>query len=222
MRTRLSIMLGLAALMSLVYAAGAIAQGNPPFTDRTRAEFQLEAVNERTKTCEGQDGQYLDFVIKYEGQAEGDPRLSGNLDLTAQALVRTNPDDGPFLPDTGAAGQAEGTYHIRGDDSRANGRFFATVGGTFPGDVNNNLEIEGIAVGPVKGTERQSNETDNDFEGGELIGNFRAASTDPEGRNVNGTLGGTGVPPVGAGEPDTLESPAFIQAGNCRGPAENN
>jgi len=151
------------------------------------------------------DGTYFQVDTTYRGTATGDPRLSGRLVVQAKALVRVNPDAGPFQSDTGNAGLTTGSFRISpdpdgGGTGRAFGRFVGTVGSTVPADATNNLEIEGVAFGRTRSV--------GDLPGGDLVGNFNVASDDPTGNQINGTLGGdTG---------DSLEQPAFIQNGECQ------
>ena len=187
-----------------------VATGGPnPFTDRTRASFELDAVRQTVQSCNGQDGAYLEIRTHYEGSSSGDPRLTGALEADTVALVRQNPNPGPFLPDAGQAGLAEAKFSIFSDDGtkRADGRGYVTIGGNDTATAT--LTIEGVAFGNVKSR--------GSLPGGELIGNLNATANPPTGTHVEGEFGSPGGQPMDE-LPDNDEQPAFIQDGQCTGP----
>ena len=221
----------LAAGTGTAFAQGAtdpnIGQGgfpNDPFTDRTSATFELEAEHQTVRDCvSSNDGPippaapYADIETDYVGRSNsGDPRLDGDLEVNARALVRGVPDNGPLLPDAGIAGLAEARFKIKRDDGRITaGRSFVTIGGTDT--ANASLIIEGVAFGRAEDASKQSSRnTDQDFEGGDVIGNLNAEGTPPFGQEVTGSFGNPGGSPNDE-EPDNDEQPAFIQDGHCTG-----
>lgn len=188
-----------------------VATGGPnPFTDRTRASFELDAERQTVQSCSGQDGVYAEIRTHYEGTSSGDPRLTGVIEVDTVALVRQNSNPGPFLPDFGQAGLAEAKFSVFSADGtkRADGRSFVTIGGTDTAATS--LTIEGVAFGNVKAR--------GDLPGGELIGNLNATATPPTGTRVSGEFGTPGGVPVDE-VPDNDEQPAFIQDGQCTGPS---
>lgn len=231
-RIVLSVAGALAVCTGTAFAQGAtdpnIGQGgrpNDPFTDRTSAEFTVNAVRQTVRDCvSSNDGPtppaapYFDIETDYRGRSNSDdPRLDGRLQVDAKALVRQGPDNGPILPDFGLAnGLGEARFLIRRDDGRiTSGRAFVTIGGTDT--ANASLVIEGVAFGRAQDTTGpDSAGTDQDFEGGDLIGNLNATANPPTGTTLSGSFGNPGGGPNDE-TPDNDEQPAFIQDGHCTG-----
>ncbi len=236
--SRVSRKIALSVVAALAVAGGGTAFGqgatdpniglggrpDQPFTDRTRADFTLEAVRQTVRQCQStNDGPmppvtpYADIETDYEGRVNSqDPRLAGEIRVNARALVRQLPDNGPILPDFGQAGLGEARFKIRRDDGRiTDGRAFVTIGGTDT--ANASLIIEGVAFGRAQDTAGpDSDQTDQDFEGGDVIGNLNAEASPPTGADVTGSFGAPGGQPADE-EPDNDEQPAFIQDGHCNG-----
>ena len=187
-----------------------VATGGPnPFTDRTRASFELDAERQTVQSCAGEDGAYAEIRTHYEGSSSGDPRLSGELEADTVALIRQNPNPGPFLPDNGQAGLGEAKFSVSSEDGtkRADGRAYTTIGGTDTASAT--LTIEGVAFGNVK--------ANGNLPGGEIIGNLNATANPPTGTHLEGEFGSPGGAPLDE-VPDNDEQPAFIQDGQCTGP----
>ena len=196
---RRTVLFAVVAVLALGVSGVAVAQSmnKGPRTDRTGSGFQLQVVNQNTKQCTGQDGEYSEQVhAEYEGTSDSpDPRLNGELFVTVDSLVRETPKVG----DPGTLGIADGHFRIKqGNRVSAEGDFYATVEGPAPGAPT---RIVGTAVGRVTGMAQEV--------GGELVGSFRASAS-PGGAQVRGQFGGAGEASL----------PAVIQQGSCFGPAE--
>jgi len=204
--------------------------GNPPatpFTDRTQATIVLDFLEMKIQQClsanDGRSGNpppgiYAELATSYDGTVVSeDPRLKGKIEAFGAGLARAEPDDGPFLPDTGQAGLVQGTFTITADaDGRkTRGQFFTTVGRSASPADPGVLQFEGLLTGAVDYLEegRRDATNDTDFDGGSLIANIRGASTDWTADRVRLDLGG--LPPS-----DDAEQPAFIQGGECGGPVQ--
>ena len=194
-----TVLLALTGLLLLIGAGAAVAasMNQGPRTDRTGAGFQLQVVQQNTKECVGQDGQYSEQVrATYVGLADSpDPRLNGELTVTVDSLVRNTPKVG----DPGTLGTADGHFKLTQENRvTAEGNIYATIEGPAPGAPT---RIVGTAVGRVTGPNQQV--------GGRLVGSFRASAT-PGGAEIRGEFGGMGEASL----------PAVIQEGSCQGPAE--
>lgn len=204
--------------------------GSPPpspFTDRTQATFVLDFLRMRIQQCFSQNdgrpanpptGVYAELETRYTGTVVSqDKRLQGKIELLGKGLARAEPDDGPFLPDTGQAGLVRGPFTITADADhrKTRGQFYATVGRSASPADPGVLQFEGLLQGGVDylPSSRRTNTNDTDFDGGQLIANFRGSSSNWTGDQVRGDIGG--LPPT-----DDTEQPAFIQGGDCGGPVQ--
>ncbi len=198
-----------------------------PFTDRVQATINLDFRTMKIQQCQsGNDGRpgnpptgiYAELETVYGGTVTSqDPRLAGTIEALGHGLARAEPDDGPFLADTGQAGLVQGTFTITAaaDGRKTRGTFFSTVGRSASAGSAGVLQFEGLLQGetdPLPEAKRNPN-NDDDFDGGQLIGNFRGASDTWTADKVTLDLGG--LPPA-----DDAEQPAFIQAGDCGGPVQ--
>jgi hypothetical protein len=111
--------IALAASVVLAVAGIAIARsgGGADRIEPATATFTASADNARTRTCEGSDGTYRITRATYSGEASGDQRLTGALEIRATSVVNQ---------DTGL-GFTHGTAKVRDEDRRvkAHGRFDA-------------------------------------------------------------------------------------------------
>jgi len=203
--------------------------GSPPatpFTDRTQATILLDFREMKIQQClsanDGRSGDpppgiYAELETSYDGTVVSeDARLQGKIEAFGAGLARAEPDDGPFLPDTGQAGLVQGTFTITADaDGRkTRGQFFTTVGRSASPADPGVLQFEGLLTGAVDYLEESKRDAtnDTDADGGSLIGNIKGASTDWTADRVRLDLGGLAS--------DDAEQPAFIQGGECGGPVQ--
>jgi hypothetical protein len=156
----------LAALMLVAVAAIAVAAGKGPKTDEAKATFTAKLVDQKSKTCTGEDGAYADNREVYTGTITGDPELSGDLKVRVHSLVNT---------DTGL-GTSRGKVEIRDTAThkvKAHGKYEAVV--------TEGAELEGFLdahVHPAGEPPRRD---------GRLWANFHA--TGKEDGSVSGALG---------------------------------
>ena len=168
----------LAALAGVVLAVGIAVSGvaaassdERPRTEGVTGTFQASPVNAKTRTCQGQDGAYLQIRGTWKGTiTSSDPRLTGSLKFTARALVNTTTGLGTFA----------GAFRIKQANGRTGARGeFATV--VTEGSLNHGFAIAKVSRGPDPG------------EGAGIFhGNFE--STVDQALNVVGKFGGTGQP----------------------------
>ena len=145
-RSRLSLTMGVLAAILGAGVGSAGAQDNGPRTDAVIATFSGSPVNVRQRTCEGQDGTYLEIRGLSTGEiASSDPRLSGDLEYTAEpARLNLTTGLGTFRgrfrvvdPDTGAL-KAEGEFHTVITEGRLNhGLALGKVANPRPGAADN-------------------------------------------------------------------------------------
>jgi hypothetical protein len=177
--------------------AGAIgyAQAGPrPQTDRVAGTFQASPVRVTQQTCVGQDGVYMETVALAAGTSAGDPRLTGDLRVTAHILLNLatglGTSEGQITVHDPATGRkkAESDFHSvitpRSLTTFASHGFF--LGKVFDEGSGPNEELLG---------------------GGDIFGNFE--SEFDLNLNVTGQFGGTG----------DGQTPEVIQSGHCTGPS---
>jgi len=198
-----------------------------PLTDRVQATINLDYRTMKIQQCQSNNdgrpgdpatGIYAELETVYGGTVTSqDPRLAGTIEAFGQGLARAEPDDGPFLPDTGQAGMVQGTFTITAaaDGRKTKGAFFATVGRSASGGSAGVLQFEGLLQGSVDYLDpaKRNAANDDDFDGGQIVGNFRGASDTWTADKVTLDLGG--LAPA-----DDAEQPAFIQGGECGGPVQ--
>lgn len=198
-----------------------------PLTDRLQATINLSFKTMKIQQCQSNNdgrpgnpptGIYAELETEYDGTVTSqDPRLAGTIEAVGKGLARAEPDDGPFLPDSGQAGMVQGPFTITAaaDGRKTRGTFFATVGRTASAGSAGVLQFEGLLVGSVDYLDPAKRRADNDddFDGGQLLGNFRGASDTWTADKV--TLDVGGLAPA-----DDAEQPTFIQAGDCGGPVQ--
>ncbi len=173
MRRRKLWVTGVAAVVAAVAVGGVAiaASNNGPRTTAVTATFQAAPERVKTNTCVGQDGAYLEIKGNWRGTIQSsDPRLTGTLEFSAQALVNTNTGLGTF----------EGRFHVRTADGRsgANGTFYTVV---TEGNLNHGFAVGKVAPAADPGTGA-----------GTLHANFE--STVGPTLAVVGQLGGPGQP----------------------------
>lgn len=126
----------------------------------------------------------------------GDPRLTGALIMHVRALLRTNPK--PGLPPDPNLGTLEGRFTVKQPDQVvAEGRLYGTIEGT-------EARLAGFAVGRTTTVDRGGDV----YEGGNLLGHFRAVGRVDRNRTI-GEFGGVDPEPT---------DPMVVQSGSCRGP----
>jgi hypothetical protein len=198
-----------------------------PFTDRVQATINLDYRTMKIQQCQSNNdgrpgsppsGIYAELETVYDGAVTSqDPRLAGTIDAVGKGLARAEPDDGPFLPDTGQAGIVQGPFTITAaaDGRKTKGTFFATVGRSASAGSAGVLQFEGLLQGSVdyQTPAKRTATDDGDFDGGQIIGSFRGASDTWTADKVTLDLGGLSA--------DDAEQPAFIQGGECGGPVQN-
>jgi hypothetical protein len=147
----------------------ATAQDNRPHTELVEGTFTASPVNVRQRTCEGEDGTYLELRGQFAGTVvSADPRLSGDLEFMAQpALINLvtglGSFQGPFEITDPATGRRKGR-----------GEFFTVV---TEGSLTH-----GFAVGKL--IDQDGGPADNFF--------ANLKSTLDAALNVAGQFGGTG------------------------------
>ena len=119
-----------------VSVGGAVAQDNRPRTQDVSGTFTASPVNVEQRTCDGQDGAYLEIRGKIAGEiTSSEPRLAGSLEVTAEpALINTDTGFGTFQgrfritdPATGML-KSEGQFHTVVTEGGLNHSFaFGTV-----------------------------------------------------------------------------------------------
>jgi hypothetical protein len=173
MMSRRSRVFAIAIAVAVIGASGAaaLAQDNRPRTQPVNGTFTGSPVNARQRTCQGQDGLYLEIRGHFAGTiASSDPRLAGNLEFMAEpALVNLATGFGTFRGRFRIVDPATGMQ-------KAEGQFFSAV---TEGSLNH-----AFALGKV--TNAGGGQTDDFF------GNFQ--STFDAGLNVSGQFGGAGDP----------------------------
>lgn len=198
-----------------------------PFTDRVQATINLDFRTMKIQQCQSNNdgrpgdpptGIYAELETVYDGTVTSqDPRLAGKIEALGKGLARAEPDDGPFLPDTGQAGLVQGPFTITAaaDGRKTRGTFFATVGRSASGGSAGVLQFEGLLQGSIDYLDpsKRNAANDDDFDGGQILGNFRGASDTWTADKVTLDLGG--LAPA-----DDAEQPAFIQGGQCGGPVQ--
>ena len=136
----------------------AVAQENRPATRAVTGTFSGSPVNVKQRTCAGEDGTYLEIRGMLAGEVvSSDPRLTGELEFSSEALVNLATGLGTFRgrfrvvdPETGAQ-TAEGEFHtvitegslnhglalgkLMGEGGAAE-RFVATFNSTFDAALN--------------------------------------------------------------------------------------
>ena len=190
-----------AAIAAAVLGVGGLATAQSTGraeTDRVTATFNADFISSSRKPCTGQDGEYVHQVqAKYTGAITStDPRLTGQLEITTDSVVRDTPDgDSPDpLP---VFGTVEGHVQIKqGGEVVTSGLFSGVVDGP---------RVEGFITGRSKAMPPEET-----FESGELFAHFNSTIA-PDGDLVGGTLGGPDASP---------NDPGVIQSGNCPGPTE--
>ena len=169
---RLAALAGVLVAVGIAVGGVAAASGDErPRTEAVTGTFQASPAKVKTRTCQGQDGAYLQIRGTWRGTITGsDPRLTGTLKFTARALVNTTTGLGTFA----------GTYRIRQANGKTSARGqFATV--VTEGSLNHGFAIAKVSRGPDPG------------EGAGIFhGNFES-TVDPA-LNVVGKFGGTGQP----------------------------
>jgi hypothetical protein len=177
-----------------VGAAGA-GGGNQPHTDPIVGDFSFNTVDLKLRICAGADGPYVEIVLRQAGTAAGDPRITGDMELTSHLLLNR----------TTGVGTSEGRFEVRDPATgrrKAAGGFLGVV---TPASLTS-AALDGLLVGQVfdegAGTEEQVGR-------GRVVANFEAEFD-------NATLNGTGS--FGIGAPPTVRpNPALIQGGHCTG-----
>jgi hypothetical protein len=148
----------------------ATANDNRPHTEAVDGTFTADPVNVRQRTCEGQDGLYLEIRGQFAGTVvSSDPRLSGDLEFSAQpALINLvtglGSFQGPFEITDPATGRRKG-----------HGEFFTVV---TEGSLTH-----GLAIGKLTS---QDGGSDNFF--------ANLKSTLDAALHVDGQFGGAGDP----------------------------
>lgn len=131
----------LGAVLAGAVAGGVVlaSGGGPPRTEAVTGTFSASPVNAMTRTCTGQDGDYLEIRGKFAGPivSPSDSRLTGQLKFVAHALVNSTTGLGTF----------EGSFRIR----QANGR--QSAHGVFHTVVTEGSLNHGFARGKVAGAE---------------------------------------------------------------------
>ncbi|MGH3118834.1 MAG: hypothetical protein ACRDQ2_17315 [Gaiellales bacterium] len=168
-----AVLAGVALAVGVAVGGIAAASGDErPRTEVVTGTFQASPANVKTRTCQGQDGAYLQISRgTWRGTiTSSDPRLTGRLKFSARALVNTTTGLGTF----------EGAFRVRQASGRtgARGQFATVVTG---GNLNHGFAIAKVPRGPDPG------------EGaGVFHGNFES-TVDPA-LNVVGRFGGAGQP----------------------------
>jgi hypothetical protein len=140
MRARRLISLALAAVMALAVAGIAIAHGGggqAQKTEQVQAAFTATPVADKTKskTCTGVDGTYAITRSVDQGEATGDPRLSGKITIRSKSVVNT----------TTGLGWSEGNVQTRDATTgkvKGESRFTAVI--------TEGSKLEGFIEGKVK------------------------------------------------------------------------
>jgi hypothetical protein len=170
MRSRRLISLALAAVLALAVAGIAIAHGGggqPQKTEQVQAAFTATPVADKTKTktCEGVDGTYAITKSVDQGEATGDPRLSGKITIRSKSVVNT----------TTGLGWAEGNVQTRDATTgkpKGESRFTAVI--------TEGSKLEGLIEGKVKNPPATTTPKAKDDHGrhgkltSELLANFSA------------------------------------------------
>ena len=163
---------GLALAVGIAVGGVAAASGDKrPRTEAVTGTFQASPANAKTRTCQGQDGAYLQIRGKWQGPiTSSDPRFTGTLTFTARALVNTTTGLGTF----------NGVFRVRQANGKTGARGqFATV--VTEGSLNHGFAIGKVARGPGPGE-------------GAGIFHTNFESRVDQALNVTGTFGGTGQP----------------------------
>jgi hypothetical protein len=163
---------GLALAVGVAVGGVAAASGDErPRTVADTGTFRASPANAKTRTCQGQDGAYLEIRGKWTGTiTSSDPRLTGTLKFTARALVNTTTGLGTF----------KGAFRVRQANGKTSARGqFATV--VTEGSLNHGFAIGKVFRGPGSGDRA-----------GIFHTNFE--SRVDQALNVTGTFGGTGQP----------------------------
>ena len=174
----------------------ALASPQPPDGPRTEAAtgtFSASPVNVKQRTCEGDDGAYLELRGTFAGQiVSSDPRLTGELEFTARrALVNVTTGLGAF----------EGRFRILDPESgrqQAEGEFFTVV---TEGSLNHGFAVGTLSDAALAGEDEPRGRPSERF-----FASYNA--TLDAALNATGAFGGVGDP----------RTPAVIQTGRCRGP----
>lgn len=178
---------GLALAVGVAVGGVAAASGDErPRTEAVTGTFQASPVNAKTRTCQGQDGVYLQIRGKWSGPiTSSDPRFTGTLKFTARALVNTTTGLGTF----------KGAFRVRQASGKTGARGqFATV--VTEGSLNHGFAIGNVSRGPAPG------------EGpGVFHTNFE--STVDQALNVTGRFGGVGQ----ARDPAVIQSGSCVGNG---------
>jgi hypothetical protein len=157
-----------------ILCIGAVLAGgedNRPRTDPVTGTFSaFPQPNVRQRLCQGADGMYLEIRGKFAGSiTSSDPRLTGNLEFNADALVNLTTGFGTFRGPFQITDSATGRPKVRGD--------FQTV-------VTEASLNHGFAIAKVLNRGNGPSE--------DLFANFK--STFDSNLNVTGQFGGTGDP----------------------------
>jgi hypothetical protein len=176
-------------------AAGALADDEGPSTEPVTGVFSAKPVHAKTRTCEGEDGAYLEISGTFAGDIVGsDPRITGSLEFLAHALVNTTTGLGTF----------EGSFSVRQASGRAGARgaFYTVI---TEGGLNHGFARGTVGNGPGHGHDAAHPAGHGDEAGDDFFARFD--STVDAALNVNGTFGGAG----------DARLPAVIQGGRCTG-----
>ena len=179
---------GLALAVGVAVGGVAAASGDErPRTEAITGTFQASPANAKTRTCQGQDGAYLQIRGKWTGTITStDPRLTGTLKFTARALVNTTTGLGTFRG-VFRVRQANGTPGARGQ--------FATV--VTGGNLNHGFAIAKVPRGPSPGE-------------GAGIAHTNFESTVDQALNVTGRFGDVGQ----ARDPAVIQSGSCVGRDN--------
>jgi hypothetical protein len=182
-----------AALM----VAGTAGSGSDrrPRTDPVLVTFSFSPVDVKQRTCQGQDGAYLEQVAVYVGSGAGDPRLSGRIELRGRFLINL----------VTGLGTSTGSFTI---SDPGTGRKKAA--GTFDGVFTEGTTFHGFLVAKVRdpGSGRDAEADDDESSSGATWYGGIKSVLNPATGAITGQIGGAGDP----------RNPSVVQSGRCSGP----
>ncbi len=137
LKRRLTVTISLCVGVAFATAAVAVAGArHAPRVEPVLGTFSFASAHEKQRFCMGEDGPYIEIRAHHEGTQEGDPRISGNIELEAHNLVNL----------VTGLGTSEGTFTVR--DPATNE---LKVRGKYHGIFTEGSKFHGLAVGSVKG-----------------------------------------------------------------------
>jgi hypothetical protein len=188
MRTKVT--LAVVALASLLVTGAAIAheRRDRSHTDVALANFTVNQVRARDRTCTGTDGEYRQFHAVYKGTSTGDSRLAGEVWIKSHGVINQ----------TTGFGQSSGHVAVR---DAATGKWKAA--GHYTAVNTDRGVLHGFIKARVK--DRGTSTVEEQSGSGRLHANFKA-TFNAAGTTLTGQLGGTSA---------DNRTPAVIQAAGC-------